>query len=850
MIGDIMYELPLFGEWRVVRAADALLTATQGREAPLGNTHGRGGASGEHARPSAHGFLMYFLLPNHVARKTWENVTSVCIQFLRAKGVPMSQELEFFATCPKGFEKLLAQELDGLRIKKVRPLGGQVAFYGSLADAYRVCLWSRLTSRVILVLDRVGAATSDALYEDLSHIAWEDHIGPHATIAVSAHGTNDQLRNTNFIAVRTKDAIVDRLAAKRGSRPMVNTLAPDVTIVVRVSRNRATVGIDLAGEALFKRSLTGGRGPAREFAPLRLDYAAAVLYLQAQTAASAPLFSPDVPLPALLFPGAGALAQEAASMALDVAPGILRARWGMTGWAGHDDDAWQDLLAEADERAEKGQERQVTLYAADPRPKSKEAVLYTLRAGGLKADVQFLAASELLKHTEHFTGIVADLSWTKEEPTLQGSAYSTLGLFAGQASTLLTSDTNTDTVLRATPSQTLSVYVGNSIATMRCYPAAIAEKAGGGEADATAPASNSESTSVPAGPPVMVNNQPVSVLVPASDQFAARLAKVAKQRAKWARKNDVSCYRVYDADLPDYAVSIDIYKGAIKPTTWLQISEYAASKEIDPDLAKRRLLDVLALAPRILSVPSSNVNLRTRTRAKGGSQYSDEGSAADNSRKEMLLIDEGGLLFEVNFASRLDCGIFLDHRDTRAEIRELMKSAGAAKSFLNLFAYTGTATCYAADGGALHSTTVDLSKPSLEWAKRNMKRNGFDGEEHEFVQADVLSWITEMRHTKNRWNVIFCDVPTFSNSSRMRQSSFDVQRDHAELIIGISRLLTRGGVAIFSCNLRTFKPDVEKIQRAGVDIEDITSETIPEDFSRNQKIHHAYKISRKPRENE
>ena len=772
----------------------------------------------------------------------------VRIQFLRAKGVPMSQELEFFATCPKGFEKLLAQELESLHIKKVRPLGGQVAFYGLLADAYRVCLWSRLASRVILVLDRIEAATSDTLYEELSHIAWEDHIGPHATIAVNAYGTNDQLRNTNFIAVRTKDAIVDRLAAKRGNRPMVNTLAPDVTIVVRVSRNRATVGIDLAGEALFKRSLTGGRGPAREFAPLRLDYAAALLYLQAQTATSAPGFSPDALLPALLFPGAGALAQEAAGMALDMAPGILRARWGMTGWAGHNDDVWQDLLAEADERAERGQERQITLYAADPRPKAKEAVLYTLRAGSLKADVQFLAASELLKHAEHFTGVVADLSWTKEEPTLQGSAYATLGLFAGQAGTLLTSDTNTDTVLRATPAQTLSVYVGNSIATIRSYPAVNAEEV---DSSATnAPVSSSEPTSVPAGPTVMVNNQPVSVLVPASDQFAARLTKVAKQRAKWARKNDVSCYRVYDADLPDYAVSIDIYKGATKPTTWLQISEYAASKEIDPDLAKRRLLDVLALAPRILVVPSSNVNLRTRTRAKGGSQYSDEGSATDNSRKEMLLIDEGGLLFEVNFASRLDCGIFLDHRDTRAEIRELMKRAGTAKSFLNLFAYTGTATCYAADGGALHSTTVDLSRPSLEWAKRNMKRNGFGGEEHEFVQADVLSWITEMRHTKNRWNVIFCDVPTFSNSSRMKQSSFDVQRDHAELIIGISRLLTHGGVAIFSCNLRTFKPDVEKIERAGVVIEDITSKTIPEDFSRNQKIHHAYKISRKPREND
>ena len=208
------------------------------------------------------------------------------------------------------------------------------------------------------------------------------------------------------------------------------------------------------------------------------------------------------------------------------------------------------------------------------------------------------------------------------------------------------------------------------------------------------------------------------------------------------------------------------------------------------------------------------------------------------------LVDEGGLTFEVNFDARHDCGIFLDHRETRGRVREMMKLTKGSKRFLNLFAYTGTATCYAADGGAKHTTTVDLSRPSLDWARRNMARNGFTGCEHELGQADVLAWVSEQRHTKNRWDLIFCDVPTFSNSARMRKASFDVQRDHAELIIGVSRLLVRGGSAIFSCNLRTFRPDVEKLERAGVRLTDITDETIPEDFARNRKVHHAYLVER------
>ena len=251
------------------------------------------------------------------------------------------------------------------------------------------------------------------------------------------------------------------------------------------------------------------------------------------------------------------------------------------------------------------------------------------------------------------------------------------------------------------------------------------------------------------------------------------------------------------------------------------------------------------------------MSVRVRSRSRGGSQYADEARTGERARRGSSrrqgdvelpagshLVDEGGLTFEVNFDARHDCGIFLDHRETRSRIREMMKRTQGSKRFLNLFAYTGTATCYAADGGAKFTTTVDLSRPSLDWARRNMARNGFTGPEHEFVQADVLAWVSEQRHTRNRWDLIFCDVPTFSNSARMRKASFDVQRDHAELIIGVSRLLVRGGSAIFSCNLRSFRPDVEKLARAGVALEDITDETIPEDFARNRKIHHAYVVTR------
>ena len=755
--------------------------------------------------------------------------------------------MEFFATCPKGFEKLLADELGSLRIPQVRPLRGQVSFGGELADAYRACLWSRLASRVLLVLGRVDARTADTLYEGLCSIDWTAHLAPGATFAIDAHGTNANLRNTQFVALRSKDAISDVIFHARQVRPMTDTNRPDVAIAVRVSGEKAVVAVDLSGEPLFHRGYDSRA--ARDVAPLRPDYAAALL--------AAGCWFREVrhgnPALAALWAGQGSVLVEAAGEALDRAPGLLRARWGFEGWAGHDAAAWEALLDEADRRAEAGASNKVMLYAADTRRGAKSACRQALRAAGLAVEPQFASvpeAADAIRATEG--GVVTcDLSWLSEDSlAVEAGIMSELSAAAGLPVASLAKSSSLDAALRAEPAASVDVFVGRDDAEL-CFYEPTDEVAAPAEV-------------------TLADGQRVPVLVPASDQFAKRLAKVAKLRAKWARREDVSCYRVYDADLPDYAVAIELYQGLDGRGRWLQISEYAAPKDVDRQLARRRLMDVLTIAPRVMGVDPANVNLRVRTRARGGSQYAGQGSAPGASREDSYaaarsqradlrnrhkpsltdlpegahLVDEGGLTFEVNFSTRLDCGIFLDHRETRSRIREMMKQTLGSKRFLNLFAYTGTATCYAADGGAKHTTTVDLSRPSLDWARRNMARNGFRGPEHEFVQADVLSYINDQRHSRNRWDLVFCDVPTFSNSQRMRKSSFDVQRDHVELIIGVSRLLTRNGSAIFSCNLRGFKPDVEALKKAGVVLEDITEQTIPEDFQRNKKIHHCYIVKR------
>lgn len=758
--------------------------------------------------------------------------------------------MEFIVTCPKGLEQSVAQELECLRVRHIRPLTARVAFEDSLESAYRVVLWSHVASRVIAVLGRISAEDADTLYQQARELPWEDTLLPRASFAIAAHGTNAKLRNSQFVAQRLKDAIVDRIAQTRGVRPQVDTFAPDLLISAQLSGERLTLGIDLAGGPLFMR----GYEPRRSgVVPLRADIAAAMLLMnscvvprypwstspaekrstppQSGTSSckeSAPDNTPQPssgPAPLLIIgAGAGTLLTEAISLLMGVSPARTRRTWGHTGWSQHDHALWDRLYAQTQQPLEV-HDALPTLWAYDPRPAAATDMRQLTGAAGFHNAFTLLHSPADIDDTfaQRDARIVLDMSWLHDDQVaLEAHLLSITRRFASHQLTALSRGSALIDILGRSASQQHKLIVGQSEASLNSFDVT----------DAHIDVPEVE-LPVPQGSPLRV-----PVLMHQSDQFARRLSKAAKQLGKWARTHEVSCYRVYDADLPDYAVAIDLYQ-TIRGERHLNISEYAAPKTIDADKAHKRLLDVLTLAPQILSVPSRNVHMRIRTRAKGGSQYAHYGQAQINPSAAQY-IDENGLEFEINFSGRLDPGIFLDHRDTRSELREMAKEQRGR--FLNLFAYTGTASCYAADGGATATTTVDLSGPSLAWAERNMKRNGFVGPQHQFIQADVLQFIQDKRHGNERWDLIFCDVPTFSNSSRMRQSSFDVQRDHVELLIGLSRLLTPQGVAIFSCNATSFTIHTEELKKARVQVEDISARTIPHDFERHSRIHQTYLV--------
>ena len=846
---------------------------------------------------------------------------------------------EFYASCPEGFEAALADELRGMGLRQVRPLKGRVAFAGSPADAERACLWSRLASRIFVVLGRFACTDAEDLYEATRSIAWERILRAGATIAVTARGTNDELRNSHFAALRVKDALCDRMLEVEGRRPNVDTDDPDARISLTLRGNRASIQLDLSGDPLFKRL---PREATRTHAAhvLRPDYAAlACAQGNWQETCSAALTNTkdamgdedaaapsagggvpadgDVPagstaerptptLPVMIDAccAGGGVVLEAASILADRAPGLERRSWGFQSWSEHDAATWRELLNEADRRAELTKGRVARIVATDPSGDAVACARRILKAAGL-ADRVIFAQPDLDKISRKLMmpaccggeprgfvfldtteTAISKMSRVLDLATSLHAGACGADPVRAMLSTMPTVALTRDDLLIRTlgePARSLRVMPNNEEAEFFIFSAAngaISAGEGNVAAEDSMPAEDAVESSVALSPATTLidlgDGKPCPVLIPESEQFARRLRKVAKLRRKWAQREGVTCYRVYDADLPDYSAAIDLYEGsAATPGRWLVIAEYAAPREVDPALAEARLLDILTLAPRILQVDPDNVFAKARIRSRGGSQYGKQaggtspsgqhgkggkprggrggsasnrpsqgagsGTPSDIRTRRLPLIEEGGLTFAVNFNDYLDTGIFLDHRITRGLVRE---HARGKRFFLNLFAYTGTATCYAADAGVEETVTVDLSNTYLDWAERNMEQNGFVGPDHHYVRADVMSWIRDMRQTRNRWDLIFCDPPTFSNSSKMGRRTWDVQRDHVELLVGLSRLLSREGEAIFSCNLRTFRPDIEELARAGVVLTDITDETIPEDFARNKKIHHCYLVKR------
>lgn len=731
----------------------------------------------------------------------------------------MDPALRYAATCPKGVEPLLASELRALGAADVRETRAAVTFAGALETGYRACLWSRLASRVLLTLAEFPASSADELYAGVRAVSWEQHLSPDGTLAVDVVGTTSGLTHTRFSAQKAKDAIVDRLRERTGTRPSVAFERPDVRVNLRLARERATLSIDLAGEPLHER---GYRAPGEQAeAPLKENLAAAVLVRAGWSEIAAEGGTLVDPMC-----GSGTLLVEGALIAADQAPGLLREHWGFAGWLGHDAEVWHALLDEADERAEAGRARLPLIAGFDADPRAVElARACAKRAGfGSAIAVDERGVASLVPPEGAQVGLVATNPpygvRLGDAEQLRG-LYATLGErllagFGGWRAAILTSD---EELARATGLRSSAAHT--------LYNGAIAAKLY--RFEISAGSARAEIRRAP------------EARSAGAEMLANRLRKNLRHLGKWARREGVTCFRVYDADLPEYAVAVDLYEGAGRDAgrRFAHIAEYAPPPEIDATVAEARLAEAIEVAADVLEVAPGDVAVKVRRRQRGSSQYEKLAT-----RGEFVEVAEGGLRFEVNLHDYLDTGLFLDHRPVRTRVRELAAEA----RFLNLFAYTGTASVYAAAGGATAVNTVDLSETYLEWAKRNMALNGFaERPGMRYFATDAMRWLAEERRRveaglADPYGLIFCDPPTYSSSNKMTERTFDVQRDHVRIIDHAAALLAPDGVLVFSANLRTFKLDVGAL--AHLIVEDVTAGTIPPDFARTPKVHQCFLVRR------
>ena len=310
-----------------------------------------------------------------------------------------------------------------------------------------------------------------------------------------------------------------------------------------------------------------------------------------------------------------------------------------------------------------------------------------------------------------------------------------------------------------------------------------------------------------------------------AEMFANRLKKRRAHLWKWARRTGVTCFRIYDRDIPELPFQVDEYD------RYLHIAQIVRVRSIDEEHAKLWTAIMVDAAGRALGVDKSRVFVKDRIPQKGTLQYEKKSGAG-----VIIKAQENGLEFEVNLSDYLDTGLFLDHRDTRAMVRDLALGCRV----LNLFAYTGSFSVYAAQGGAQSTTSVDLSNTYCDWAARNLALNRFVGKTHQVICEDVLAWVPLAAKRGDQFDIIILDPPTFSNSKSMT-GYFDLQRDHAELINQLLRLLSKNGIIVFSNNFRKFKLDTAALRSKYVD--DITFKSIPEDF-KNKRPHKCWVIKR------
>ena len=655
---------------------------------------------------------------------------------------------------------------------------------GTLSEGYRLCLWSRVASRVLLPLVTFEAEDDTALYEALRGLSWWEHFDSRRTFAIGSSQAPRSSVPSHYWVQRAKDAIVDAFRDHAGNRPSVDKRSPDIRFHLHIGKGTHELALDFAGEGLHRRGYRQSGGKA----PLKENLAAAILHLAGWPGAASRGLS-------LVDPtcGSGTFLIEAALMATHCAPGLLRERFGFENWLAHDDPLFQKERNQA--RAARTTDCPAAIHGFDASEKALSHARENLRAAGVEKHVSLARRplTEVRKPAEH--GIVVcnpPYGHRLGEESTLFLFYQSLGdilkrEFDGWTAYVFAAQQGNLKHLGLRPSRKTVLFNGAIECRLLEIPIVGAPN---------------------------VNTQAPGWRKP-SDKAQMFINRIKKNRTKWerwAKRNGIDCYRLYDADIPEYDVAVDRYQSKAV------VHIYQRAHQTEDDLAKQRIQDVLITLPETLGISDNDLVVKVRHRHDQGDQY------ARLAQGECeLTIAESGLSFVVNLEDRIDTGLFLDHRRVRSYAREHCRG----KRTLNLFAYTCSVSVAAAVGGAKQTTSVDLSNTYLDWGRRNFEANNLDPRRHRFFRSDAMRWITKSR---DQYDWVFINPPTFSRSKKTRDD-FNVHQDHTQLIEQAMRSLHKRGELLFTTHAKSFRLDKRINERFAV--EDCGSTFVPDDFARS-----------------
>jgi 23S rRNA (guanine2445-N2)-methyltransferase / 23S rRNA (guanine2069-N7)-methyltransferase len=707
-------------------------------------------------------------------------------------------DLLFVATCGAGLEQLVADEIlaQGGHNTVINP--GAVSWEGNLESGYRMCLWSRFASRILLQIARFDAPDTDTLYHRADKIDWDEHFNCDTTFAVFSTITDSPITHSKYAALRIKDAIADQFRVRTGKRPDVDPRQPGVRVNLRLQGEQATLAIDLSGESLHRR---GYRVMSVE-APLKETLACGIVHLAG--------FTSSFPADAVLLDpmcGSGTLLIEAAMIYGDVAPGLQRKSFGFLAWNQHDAILWKKLVDEAIEREEEGLQKpwpKIIGYDADPH--AVNAARQNIEIAGLEEKILVNQRQLAFLKRPHKKGMLLinppygeRLSDREETKYLYRCIGRKIGqeLYDWQIGFFAANPDFTDT-LKVEWDESFRLYNG----PIKCKLQKGVSK---------------KHPDMPRPYPILAKPDPDMEGI----DFANRLAKNYTSLLPWAERENITCFRIYDADMPEYNFAVDLYE------EWIHVQEYAPPASIDKKKAQHRFQVGLSVIRHILGIKPSRLFIKTRRVQKGKKQHHKQ-----STKGKLFEVREQQCRFLINFTDYLDTGLFLDHRTIRAMIGKLAQG----KKILNLFGYTGSATVHALMNNAIATTTVDIAGTCLQRARANFSLNGFGGPQHITVEQDCIKWL---KYCRERFALIFVDPPTFS-IDRHRKNTFTIQNDHVELLRLSMQRLSQEGLLIFSTNFRKFL--LEDSLQKEFDIREITQATIPKDFKKTPRKHRCWEF--------